>query len=65
MELHATEGRPPRNPEEAASMLLTTMEWIARTATARPERFEDVARVAEFAVADALAAGLELSGERD
>jgi hypothetical protein len=61
MELHARDGRAPQNPEEAASMLLSTMEWIARTAASQPERFGDLARVAEFAVADALAAGLDLS----
>jgi hypothetical protein len=65
MELHATDGRAssPRNPEEAASMLLSTMDWIARTATAQPERRHDLARVAEFAVADALAAGVDFSRE--
>ncbi len=57
----ATDGIAPRNPEEAASMLLSTMDWIARTAAAQPERFRDLARVAEYAVADALAAGLDFS----
>ena len=63
MELHARDGIAPRNPDEAASMLLSTMEWIARTAGAHPERFRDLAQVAEFAVADALAAGLDFSRE--
>ena len=44
-------------------MLLSTMDWIARTATAEPERWHDLAQVAEFAVADALAAGVDFSRE--
>jgi len=42
-------------------MLLSTMDWIARTARLQPDRLRDLARVAEFAVADALAAGLDFS----
>lgn len=63
MEPHARDGIAPRNPEEAASMLLSTMDWIARTARLQPDRLRDLARVAEFAVADALAAGLDFSRE--
>jgi hypothetical protein len=63
MELHVTDRRSPRNPEEAASMLLATMDWIARTAAAQPERCRDLARVAEFAVSDALVAGVDFARE--
>ena len=63
MEPYARDGTAPRNPDEAASMLLSTMEWIARAAVAQPERFRDLARVAEYAVADALAAGIDFSRE--
>jgi hypothetical protein len=65
MELHATDGRAtsPQNPEEAAAMLLSTMDWIARTGASQPERWRDLARVAEYAVADALAAGVDFSRE--
>jgi hypothetical protein len=61
MEPNARDGIAPRNPDEAASMLLSTMDWIARTAASQPERFRDLAQVAEYAVADALAAGLDFS----